>query len=155
MGVIRSWQCLNGRCSKEFESWEPNPSCPSCGGVRVNWIPGGGHVAGTSRAADAELRTLADTFGMTDINTARRGERAKPALPSAPAAERGAPAVTFGPGFSSPVVRDRSGAPVATCLPSSSPVDFKVKAGRDRPMAPNKSFAHISSNTRVEARHSG
>ena len=57
-GIIRSWQCLNARCKRRFEAWEPNPACPSCKCVRVDWVPGGGHIAGTAKAADAELRAL-------------------------------------------------------------------------------------------------
>ena len=74
--------------------------------VRVQWIPGGGHIAGTAKAADAELRNLVDVFKMTDINSAQRGERAMPKLAQPVNPGRNAPNMQFGPGFTSPIVRD-------------------------------------------------
>src|SRR5579872_3379042 len=99
MGVLRTWQCLNGRCSGQFEAWEANPECPKCRGVRVQWMPAGGHIAGAAKDADRELRTLADQFGLGDINSARRGERAKPKLPPQPIVDRNSPSLQFAPGF--------------------------------------------------------
>lgn len=155
MGVLRSWQCLNGRCEQTFDDWEANPACPDCGCVRVSWIPGGGHVAGTAKAADAELRALADNFGMTDMNSAQRDQRAKPGLPSAPPIDRHAPSVSFAPGFSSPLVRDQQGQPVATCLPSTSNVNFKTRVGTGTALAPSKAYPRIAANTVIQASHKG
>ena len=68
-GVLRSWCCLNARCKAQFDAWDPNPECPQCGCVRVSWIPGGGHVA-SMRGIDAQVRQLASSYGMKDINSA-------------------------------------------------------------------------------------
>jgi hypothetical protein len=155
-GVIRSWACLNARCNNQFQSWDSNPECPKCRCVRVSWIPGGGHVAGTARAADADLRTLADNYGLTDLASARRGERAKPSInqPSAPVASRH-DAMQFGPGFAArPYVIDRGGRVHPVCEPSMQKVNFKTKLGAEIPLGPGKlGHAPISSNTKIEASH--
>ena len=150
--ILRSWQCLNARCGAQFDAWVDYPSCSKCGGVRVQWIPGGGHVAGTARAADAELRTLADNFGLSDLNSAQRGQRAKPKLPSSPPIERG-PSVPFAPGFSSPIVRDQKGTPVATCLPSTSNVNFKARVGTGSALAHSRTVPGVHAATHIEASH--
>jgi hypothetical protein len=152
-GVIRSWQCLNGRCSREFTSWESNPSCPACQGLRVQWIPGGGHVAGTAKACDAELRNLVDVFKMTDINSAQRGERAKPKLPQPVNPGRSQPNMQFGPGFTSPIIRDGNGRPVATCLPSTSNVNFKARVGTGVALPHSRSVPGVHAATAIEASH--
>ena len=148
MGVLRTWHCQNSRCSREFDAWEANPECPACHGVRVSWVPAGGHIKGAStKTGDAELRALADLFRMTDINSAEEGRAAKRVnLPSAPAA---GPIHTFAPGFSAPI---QQGAGPA-CVPTSSQVDFKAKVGIGKTLAPSKVFPNVRNNTAVEAAH--
>lgn len=146
-GVIRNWRCLNGRCAHTFESWEPNPECPSCHCVRVEWVPGGGHVAGTAAACDADLRALADVFRMNDMHSARRGEAAKIVKAQPPPAS--GPVHTFAPGFSAPVNPQHG----AVCVPTTSHVDFKAKVGIGNKLAPSKVFPGVGSNTAVEATH--
>ena len=148
-GVIRSWRCLNGRCGGEFSSWEANPECPSCRCVRVQWVPGGGHVAGSAKAADAELRTLADQFGLTDINSSRRDERAKPKLPPQPTVDRNTPSLQFAPGFTAPA--HASGA--AMCVPSTSKVNFKTRVGTGSALPHSRSVPGVHAGTRIEASH--
>lgn len=145
--ILRSWLCLNTRCRKQFDAWEANPSCVDCGCVRVQWVPGGGHVSGTAGAADAELRTLADNFGFTDMNSAERGRGAKKIAAQAPV-PRG-PAINFSPGFSTPIPHDNS----AVCVPTTSGVDFKVKPGIGRALSPNGVFPGVSRGTAIEASH--
>lgn len=153
-GVIRSWHCQNVRCGKEFSAWESNPTCPGCGCVRVAWVPGGGHVAGTARAADAELRNLVDVFKMTDVNSAKRGERAMPKLPPQPAhAGRNEPNINFGQGFTSPIVRDTNGRVMATCLPSTSNVNFKAKVAAGVALPHSRSVPGVHAATAIEASH--
>jgi hypothetical protein len=152
-GIIRSWQCLNGRCLEIFDSWESNPACPDCQCLRVQWIPGGGHVAGTAKAADVELRKLVDTFKMSDVNSAQRGERAMPKLPAQPVAGRDQPNMQFAPGFTAPIVRDSSGRVVATCQPSTSHVNFKAKVGTGVPLAHSRSVPGVHAATAIEASH--
>lgn len=149
-GIIRSWECLSARCGEQFDSWDSNPECPACKGVRVGWIPGGGHVQGTAKAADAELRALADVFNMTDMNSATRGERAKPKLPPPPVMDRHAQATQFAPGFTAAVPTDR-----AVCVPSSTSVNFKTTMSIGSALPHSRTVPGVHSNTRIEARHSG
>jgi hypothetical protein len=119
--------------------------------VRVQWIPGGGHVAGTAKAADAELRQLADNFGMGNINSARRDERAKPHLPAIADPGRNAPNMQFAPGFTAAVNPHQ-----AACVPSTSNVNFKAKVAANTALPASRAgFSHPSTNTRIEARHRG
>jgi len=145
--IIRTWRCMNGRCGKSFDAWEANPECPACRCVRVEWIPGGGHLAGTAKSCDAELRALADVFRMNDMASARRGEAAK-RPPAAPDSAPG-PVHTFAPGFTAPV----NPANGAVCVPTTSRVDFKAKVGIGNKLAPSGVFPNVRSNTAVEATH--
>jgi hypothetical protein len=145
--ILRSWLCLNARCNAQFDAWTDYPSCTKCGGARVQWIPGGGHVAGTARAADAELRQLADNFGLTDLNSARRGERAKPALQAAPPTGR-QQSMQFAPGFTAPVNPER-----AACVPSTSRVNFKARVGTGSALAHSRTVPGVHAATHVEASH--
>jgi hypothetical protein len=150
MGVIRTWRCLNSRCAKSFDSWEPNPACPSCKCVRVDWQPAGGHIAGVSRGGDAELRALADVFRMNDMNSAEEGRAAKKVkLP-----EQSSPSPgnlhTFAGGFSAAI----NPAAGAQCVPTANKIDYKVKAGTDAKLGPGGlGMPGIRSNTAVEAAH--
>ena len=148
MGVLRNWACGNRRCEARFESWNDYPECPKCRCVRVQWVPGGGHVAGTARAADAELRTLADNNGLSDLMSARRGERAKPPVENPVVEQRRDQAVQFAPGFAAVANRER-----ATCQPSMQKVNFKAKAATGSALAPSRSVPGIHAGTTIEARH--
>ena len=148
MGVIRHWQCMNARCSTQFESWDANPECPTCRCVRVQWIPGGGHVAGTAKAADAELRALADVFKMTDMHSAERDYAAKRV--STPTSAGSAP-MQFGNGFAANV----NPAAGAQCVPTANRINYKVKAGQGQKLAPSKVFANPRTNTVFEGRSTG
>lgn len=157
MPVKRNWLCLNARCAAEFEAWEDYPACPTCQCVRVQWIPGGGHVAGTARAADAELRTLADNYGLSDLVSAKRGERAKPAVRQHAVTGGREAAVQFAPGFAAvPYARDSQGHAHAVCQPSMQNVNFKTKLGAGLPLGPGKlGHKSIATNTRIEGSHRG
>jgi hypothetical protein len=146
--ILRSWQCLNKRCGHAFESGERYPECPRCKCVRVDWIPGGGHTAGSAPALDRTLRDLVSSFGLTDINSAERGRQAKKLQPQPMSS--GAQ-MTFAPGFAAPVT------PHAVCVPAPN-VSFKVKTkvGDRGALAPSPNLPYseaTSSNTRIEGRH--
>ena len=152
-GVIRSWACLNKRCGSAFSSWESNPACPKCKCVRVSWIPGGGHVAGTARAADAELRTLSDNFGLTNLNSAERGRQAKIIPPQLASSNRRDAAVQFAPGFAQvPYVMDNQGKAHSICAPSMQNVNFKTKVAAGSALSPSRSVPGVHAGTRIEAR---
>lgn len=93
--------CLNRACRHVFHSFErESPECPKCGCARVSWVPGGGHIATTGNI-DRTVRSLADSYGMTNVNTPSpsRLNRAMPKHYHPPA---DGPTVNFG-GFSAPV----------------------------------------------------
>lgn len=147
--ILRSWKCLNPRCAAEFTSGDANPACSTCGCVRVQWIPGGGHVGGTAKAADAELRALADIYRMPDINSAVRGERAKPAVRQPHVDPRSAPPIQFAPGFAAVAHPSQ-----AVCVPSVHNVNFKTRLGTGVAMGPGKlGLPSVQSGTAIEARH--
>jgi hypothetical protein len=149
--IIRTWRCLNKRCASTFDSWEPNPSCPSCQCVRVDWQPAGGHIGGAAKGADAELRALADIFKLGDLNSAEEGRAAKKVnLPPSVAPNPGN-VHTFGGNFSA-AINPSAG---AQCVPTANKIDYKVKATPGSQLAPNGSFPGIRSNTAVEAAHKG
>lgn len=82
--ILRTWACLNPECGREFDSGDPAPYCPGCECAKVRWIPRGGHIIGpNTKHADATLRSVADSFGLTNMNSAREGEAAAPSLPTA------------------------------------------------------------------------
>jgi len=149
MSVIRTWRCLNGRCAHTFDSWDRNPSCPSCRCVRVDWMPAGGHIGSGAKSADTELRALADVFRLNDMNSAERGRAAKKVnLPDAPVAT-GQNVHTFAGGFSAAIDPARG----AQCVPTANKIDYKVKAGADTRLSPNAAYPGLRANTVVEATH--
>ncbi len=117
-------RCLNPRCGYEFHTFEKsNPPCPSCGCLRVDWVPGGGHIGNIAPRMDKRLRGIADQHGFTNLNSASpsRLNRAAPRLDVPPISpELGIR--QFAPGFSAPV-----SAHGAICVPSSSPVNLRGK----------------------------
>jgi hypothetical protein len=115
----------------------------------VSWCPAGGHIGGAAKGADKELRALADIFKMGDMNSADRGRAAKKVnLPPAPA-PNGGNVHTFAGGFTAAIDPTRG----AQCVPTANKIDYKVKAGTDNRLAPNRAYPGLSSNTVVEATH--
>lgn len=117
--ISRDWTCLS--CHKPFHSYERgNPECPSCGSVRVNWVPGGGHIGKAAPQADRILKSLAADYGLTNLNSPSpsRLNRAMPAVkPPSPAGSLGVK--HWAPGFSSEVFNG------SHCAPSLNPPDLK------------------------------
>ena len=112
-------------------------------------MPAGGHIGASAKGSDKELRVLADMFRMTDMNSADRGQAAKKVnLPPAPSANPGN-VHTFAGGFSAAVDPSRG----AQCVPTANKIDYKVKAGTDNRLQPNKAYPSMAANTVVEATH--
>lgn len=148
--ILRTWGCLNDRCGTHFEAWEANPACPSCGCVRVTWVPGGGHVGGdAAKSCDAELRALADVFRMTDMNSAERGRAAKKVVMQ-PAADQSQKPITFAPGFAAVADPIR-----AVCVPSASPINVPVKTSIGQSLPRNRIAGQMAGHTSFEGKHSG
>jgi hypothetical protein len=153
LGVIRSWQCLNRRCGHQFESGERYPECPRCKCVRVDWIPGGGHVGSAGSGIDRELRTLVDAFKLPDVANARHGEKGQGAKIPAAAPSGNYGTMNFAPGFSAPIT------PGAVCVPAPN-VGFKVKTGVgdsrgafSAKQTPFTATNDLRGHTRIEGRH--
>lgn len=103
--ILRSWQCLNRRCKSIFDHGDPNPACPKCGNVRVQWVPGGGHIAKVAPGMDRTLRGLANRFGLTDMGQrggTHAGEAAKPDRPTPRPVDPSTPMYRPAPGFEVP-----------------------------------------------------
>jgi len=129
--LSRTWQCANKRCGAQFHSYEHgNPPCPRCGCVRVGWIPGGGHI-GSIKALDASLKSLAQSYGMSDINSASPS-RLNRAMPKHEPVIADGPVLNFAPGFAAPF--NTQG--FCTCEPSHAKVNFKVTAQPGKAMSP-------------------
>lgn len=131
--MSRHWQCLNHNCCHVFHSYEHgNPECPRCRCVRVQWVPGGGHVGKQYRQLDASLRSLAESFGMTNINSASPS-RLNRSMPKHDPVKADGPVKQFAPGFAAPYNTQGR----ATCEPSrDQSIDFKVRAGVDSMLTP-------------------
>ena len=129
--------CLNRACRKTFHSFErESPECPRCGCARVSWVPGGGHI-GTTGNIDRTVRSLADSYGMTDVNTPSpsRLNRAMPKHYHPPA---DGPTINFG-GFSAPV--NSRGMSTAGWAHSNLTARQSVATGQPLPAA--KSYPNI------------
>lgn len=150
--VSRDWCCLNTRCRTSFHSFEPAPMCPSCGNVRVHWIPGGGHVGKVAPKADRTLRQLADRYGFTNLNSPSPS-RLNRAAPKAdhPGPERHIGQHTFAPGFTANIYSK------ASCEPSLTRNNMKgatVAIGdMASPMPHSRTIGGPSLNHRIIARH--
>lgn len=129
--ISRDWVCLNRSCRHTFHSFErESPECPRCGCVRVSWVPGGGHI-GTTGNIDRTVRSLADSYGMTNINTPSpsRLNRAMPKHYHPPA---DGPTMNFG-GFSAPINSQLQ--PTAGWAHSNMSVRQSVPTGQALPRA--------------------
>lgn len=116
--ISRDWRCANGH---EFHSYEKaNPDCPVCGNCRVEWVPGGGHIGKLAPRADATLRSLAASYGLTNLNSPSpsRLNRAMPAQ-QAPSSAGSIGVKQWAPGFASEVFQ------TSHCAPSTAPMDLK------------------------------
>jgi hypothetical protein len=148
--VSRDWRCLNGTCAHIFHSFEKaNPPCPECGCVRVDWVPGGGHILDMAPRMDARLRSISDQHGGMNLNSASpsRLNRAAPRI-DVPPPSPDLGTVHFAPGFSAPVSRHGP-----MCVPSSSPVDLRGKVQIGVARDSSASIPGPSANAIVEARH--
>jgi hypothetical protein len=146
--LSRSWQCLNRACGKEFHSYEHgNPPCPSCGCVRVNWTPGGGHIANMAPRADRTLRELADAYGMTNMNSPSHS-RVNRAMPRLEQPRADTQPVHFAPGFSAPMSLRG-----ATCVPSTAPVNLRGSVRVGMPFDHSATIPGPGANAVVVARH--
>ena len=149
MGVIRTWVCC--ACGREFDSWESYPICPVCECVRVNWKPGGGHIAGVSRTGDAEFKALADAFKLDDLHSAKRGEAAKVINNPQPAYANG----VFGtPHDFGGFVANIDPTKGAQCVPVTNKINFKAKVEVGRSLGAGQlGVPSVQSHTTIDSSH--
>lgn len=120
-----TWECLNDECAKVFSTLDRNPSCPSCGNVRVvPAVPGFAIQSPGTKAADRTLRQVASNYNLTNLRSARAGEAAHPGLPT-PKAIPGAPPLNVGAGVSVP----RTFTPSATFAATPRPLRGSLPTG--------------------------
>ncbi len=151
--ILRTWQCLNRRCAKTFDSYEKaNPDCSHCGCARVQWIPGGGHIGTKAAAVDATVRSLADGYGMANVATPSHS-RLNRAMPKFEQRQADMPTKHFAPGFSAPV---SSHGP--TCQESEARVSVRgsrvVGDGAGK-LQPNGRWPSPMANTEIHGRYTG
>jgi hypothetical protein len=147
--ISRDWRCLNAKCGDIFHSFDQaNPPCPTCGCMRVDWVPGGGHIGGMSRRVDGVLRDIADQHGLTNLNSPSpsRLNRAMPAMPQ-PSISPELGHIHFGNGLSAPVSRD---GPI--CVQSATGIRGSVTVGVPRTNR-SKSIPGPSAISTTEYRH--
>lgn len=78
--ITRSFFCLNRHCRHSFDAVDDEaPACPRCTGARTQWVPKTtGTISGKTRQTDRDMRDLTASYGMTNYNSPRHGERAMP-----------------------------------------------------------------------------
>lgn len=107
--------------------------------------------AGT-KTADGDLRTLADQFGLTDLNSAEHGRPAKKMHPSPSTGGSSAGLVNF-QGFAANIdplaARSQTNQSGAQCLPTANRFDVKVRPGMDQKLTGQMGFGSVASNTQV------
>jgi hypothetical protein len=138
--ISRDWQCLNRACAHVFHSYEPaNPPCPSCGCMRVQWVPGGGHIMSVAPRMDARIRSIADQSGKTNLNSPSpsRLNRAAPKVETPPLTpEMGQKHWGMG-------IFSEFSAHGPVCVPASNPVHVGGKVAVGNNAAPRESSGTI------------
>jgi hypothetical protein len=138
--ISRDWQCLNQKCGQIFHSFErANPPCPTCGCVRVDWVPGGGHTMSVAPRMDARLRAISDQHGGMNLQSVShsRSTRAAPRLDPPPLSpELGVK--HWGMGITSEFSRH---GPV--CVEASNPVQISGKVAVGPNAAPRSASTTI------------
>lgn len=152
--IIRSYACLNRRCRTEFESWADTPSCPACKQFRIRWVPKQVNTAAIAPKADRDFRDLAETFNLSDIASAREGERAKPKLVASKQYEGPKTTLAPAPGFSAQIPTAALANGAAMCVPLGSMGKVSAKAGAMVPVS-TELTARMRASTKIEASHKG
>lgn len=144
--VIRTYLCR--RCQYEADYTVENPRCQKCGSPRMQWIPGGGHPLKVLPRNDRIMRGLAETYGLTNMKTARAGEAVMP--DPAPTRPYDGPPLQLS-GMNVPL-QMRGNQVVASCqsIDTSGMSLEAVGPSEPLPKAPS-----LASRTVIEARYTG
>lgn len=155
--IIRTYSCLNRRCTYQFDSTENHPPCPRCGGLRVQWVPGkfGIRTAGTVKADNA-ARQLADDFGLTNFNSPRRGEPAMPKHAAPPPPQNGS-GISYEPqkGWRVQLPEQVLQTGSSYCAPTGMTSKVTVDPNAGKLSQTNWGTDRLAANTRIEASHKG
>lgn len=130
--ISRDWHCQNEQCGQAFHSFDNhNPPCPRCGCVRVSWIPGGGHIGKMARSVDRSLRAIAESQGMTNLNSVSpsRSMTAKPYVDNRAPENAEFGVRGFGPGFAAKIGRERHPMGDIYCSSTAANVKGSVSLG--------------------------
>ena len=148
--LSRDWQCQS--CGAGFHSYDHgNPPCPHCGG-RADWVPGGGHIATEQgKGATRTMRSLAEAYGMSDMNTGSpsRLNRAMPhsrGIHAQPDKSLGIK--HFAPGFAA-----HFHPTLPTCGPSLIPPDARHKVSIGARLPRSASIGGPMMSTKIEGRY--
>lgn len=146
--VIRTFLCR--RCRFEADYSVDNPRCQKCGATRMQWIPGGGHPQKQLRRNDSIMRGLAETYGLTNMKTAREGECVMPN--PEPTKPYDGPPLQLASGVNVPLQMNGRGQVVASCQPIEVTGAMLDAVGPTTalPKAPS-----LAERTIVEARYTG
>ena len=121
----RTFLCLNRNCLTEFDSQAEARYCPRCRGNRVRWVPKPVAImSGATKRADETVRNLATDFGMTNVNSPVRGQRAAPPVPPSNIVNF---RMSNAPAWGGQFAIGEDGKPRAMCIPTG--VKGKMKGG--------------------------
>lgn len=124
--IVRTYSCDEGH---EFTTGDTLPECPECSSTKVTWIPSNGHggILKVSPGNDKMMKGLADSYGLTNMNSNGRGERAMPR--SSPPVSATGPMYEAAPGFKAPLDIGPGGMPIASCKPCGLTVPIQRAGG--------------------------
>ena len=113
----------------------------------MSWVPGGGHIGKVAGNADKTLRSAADSFGLTNLNSPSpsRLDRAQPKYEQPPV-DDSLGVKHFAPGFSAHISRGWDGRGGATCTPSESGVNASGKVTIGAPLPASASYPGVAQN---------
>ena len=148
--IVKTYLCR--RCHQEAEHLLDEGDIPQCKNGKclsyeLVWIPGGGHPQVSLRRSDNIMRSLAETYGLSNMKSARAGESV---MPNAPAPMHAQAGTYNAASMSMPINMDVNGNLLGGCTPITLPKGTELpNLGGPQPRLP-----HISQNTKIEARWS-
>jgi hypothetical protein len=146
--ILRTWGCHNPRCREVFTSGERAPACPRCGCIRVGWVPAQLNLgSAATKASDGDLRTLADMFGLSDLNSVSHSRQPQAKRLATAGNGKAAGVVNF-QGFAANIdpasARSTTNPSGAQCVPTVNRIDAKVKAGMDQKLTGKLGFGSVA-----------
>lgn len=154
--IIHTYLCR--QCEHEWDvvdRVEP-VQCVKCAGYKTQWVPKGGHPLKQLRRNDAIMRSLADSYGLTNMKSAREGECMAPN--PAPLKPLDGPGYQGIPGMNIPLHSDQRGNMAMSCQVITPPPEA-LKMGdplaNTGPAAPRPKLPSMAEKTNIAARCDG